>query len=171
VPPVDEQRYEVRPTAAGGPISEEPRPLGLAVGAGLVAAIVGGVVWGFVVKLSEYEVGIVAWAIGLLVGVAVAGVSRARGPVLQAIAVACALVGILVGKYLSYALVLQEEAETAGVDVGLFSSEMWSFFREDIDIVFGWFDLLWVGLAVYTAWRALQPAEPEPAPEPERPVE
>jgi hypothetical protein len=34
--------------------------------------------------------------------------------------------------------------------------------------VFGWFDLLWIGLAVFTAWRALQPAEPElpPGPEP-----
>jgi hypothetical protein len=176
VPPVDEQqqeqRYELRqPTTATGPIREEPRPLGLTVGAGLVAAIVGGVVWGLVVKYSDYEIGIVAWGIGLLVGLAVAAVSRSRGPVLQAVAVACALVGILLGKYLSYALVLQEEADAQGVDIGLFSSEMWSFFREDLDLVFGWFDLLWIGLAVYTAWRALQPVEPELPPEPERPLE
>ncbi len=168
---MDEHGYEPRGPAVAGPIREEPRPLGLALGAGLVAAVVGGVVWGFVVKLSDYEVGIVAWGIGLLVGLAVAGVSRARGPALQAVAVLCALVGILLGKYLSYAFVLQEEAEAAGVDVGLFSSDMWSFFRQDLDVVFGWFDLLWIGLAVYTAWRALQPGEPELPPQPERRIE
>jgi hypothetical protein len=162
---MDEQQH------ATGPIREEPRPLGLALLAGLAAAAVGGVVWGYVVKLSDYEVGIVAWGIGLLVGVAVAGVSRARGPLLQAIAVVCALAGILLGKYLSFALIAQEDLESVGIDIGLFSSDMWSFFREDLDFVFGWFDLLWIGLAVYTAWRALQPAESEPAPAPERPAE
>jgi hypothetical protein len=167
---VDEQRYEVTPTGAASPIREEPRPLWLALLAGLVAAVVGGVVWGFVVKLSDYEVGIVAWGIGLLVGVAVAAVARARGPVLQAIAVVCALAGILLGKYLSYALIAQEDLETVGVDIGLFSSDMWSFFREDLDFVFGWFDLLWIGLAVYTAWRALQPEQLEPTPTPDRPL-
>jgi hypothetical protein len=105
------------------------------------------------------------------VGFAVAAVARARGPALQAVAVVCALLGILLGKYLSYALVLQEEADAQGVDIGLFSGEMRSFFREDLELVFGWFDLLWIGLAVFTAWRALQPAEPELPPEPERHVE
>lgn len=171
MPRVDERRYEVDTTSIAGPIREQPRPLGLALLAGLVAAVLGGVAWGLVVKHSEYEVGVVAWGIGLVVGFAVAAVSRARGPALQAIAVACALVGILLGKYLSYALVLQEEADAQGVDVGLFSGDMWSFFREDLDLVFGWFDLLWIGLAVFTAWRALQPAEPELPPGPERPVE
>ena len=169
---MDEQpHYELAPQGTAGPIREEPRPLGLAVLAGLVAAVVGGVIWGYVVKLSEYEVGIVAWGIGLLVGVAVAGVSRARGPVLQAIAVGCALAGILLGKYLSYALIAQEDLDSIGIDIGLFSGDMWSFFREDLDFVFGWFDLLWIGLAVFTAWRALQPDQPEPAPAPERPAE
>jgi hypothetical protein len=167
---MDDQHPELRATTPAGPIREEPRPLGLAVAAGLAAAVVGAVVWAFVVKLSDYEVGIVAWGIGLLVVVTVAGMSRARGPVLQAVAVVCALVGILLGKYLSYALIAQEDLESIGVELGLFSSDMWSFFREDLDFVFGWFDLLWIGLAVFTAWRALQPAEPEPAPGPEREV-
>ena len=41
---------------------------------------------------------------------------------------------------------------------------MFSFFREDLDAVFGLFDLLWVGLAVFTAWRIPQVDEPQPAP-------
>ena len=159
----EETRFAV-PDAAPGPVTESPRPLALAIAAGIVAAVVGGVVWGLIVKWTDYEVGIVAWGIGLVSGAAVAlAAGRARGPVLQAIAVASALLGILLGKYLSYAFVLQEQAKEVGVELGLFSTEIRDFFREDLGSVFGLFDVLFVGLAVYTAWRALQP-EPEVAP-------
>ena len=161
----DEQRYELPPTTFVA-VEEQSRPLALAVAAGLVAALVGAVAWALIVKWTDYEIGIAAWGIGLLSGAAVAlAAGRARGPVLQAIAVASALVGILLGKYLSYAMVVQDEAKEAGVDLGLFSGEIREFFRDDLGDVFGLFDLLFVGLAVYTAWRALQP-EREPDAQP-----
>ena len=160
-----EDRYgfpeEVNPPS---PVTEPSGSLLPAVAVGLVAAIVGGLAWGLIVKISDYEVGIVAWGIGFLAGTAVVFASRgAKGPPLQVIAVVSALIGVLLGKYLSYAFVVQEEAEKAGVNLGLFSSEMFRFFREDLENVFGLFDLLWIGLAVFTAWRIPQfePAEPE----------
>jgi hypothetical protein len=135
-----------------------------ALGAGLLAAIAGGVVWALIVKISDFEVGIVAWGIGLVAGTAVVFATRgAKGPRLQVIAVISALVGILLGKYLSYAFLIQEQADDAGVSLGLFSSDMFRFFREDLDNVFGLFDLLWVGLAVVTAWRVPQVETSEPA--------
>lgn len=153
----------------------EKQPSGsllVAGAAGLVAAVVGGVAWGLIVKWSDYEIGIVAWGIGFLVGAAVVAATRGgKGPALQAIAVVSALVGILLGKYLGYAFAIQEQAEAAGVELGLFSADMRTFFREDLGNVFGLFDLLWVGLAVYTAWRAPQRREPELSPGPDRSVE
>jgi hypothetical protein len=137
-----------------------------AVLAGLVAAVVGGVVWGLIVKWTDYEVGFVAWGIGFLVGIAVVTAARARGLVFQVVAVLCALLGILIGKYLSFVWVLQNAAEDEfgeGVDIPVFSMDTFDLFRENLDTVFGWIDLLWVGLAVVTAWRALQPEGPEPA--------
>jgi hypothetical protein len=149
------------------PITEPSSSLLPAVAAGLVAAIVGGVAWAVIVKTSDYEVGIAAWGIGFIAGTAVVLATRgAKGPRLQVIAVVCALLGILLGKYLGYALVVQEEAESFGASIGLVSSDMFSFFREDLDAVFGLFDLLWVGLAVFTAWRIPQVDEPEPGPAP-----
>jgi hypothetical protein len=146
------------------PITEPSSSLLLPVAAGLVAAIIGGIAWGVIVKMSDYEVGIVAWGIGFIVGTAVVLATRgAKGPRLQVIAVVCALLGILLGKYLSYALVVQEEVESFGESIGLFSGDMFSFFREDLDAVFGLFDLLWIGLAVFTAWRIPQVDEPEPS--------
>ena len=137
-------------------IVEEERPAAAlllpAVLAGLVAAIVGGVVWGLIVKWTDYEVGFVAWGIGFLVGVAIAAAARgARGLVLQEVA----------------------ERETQGfVEISVLSTDTVDLFLEELGTVFDWIDILWVGLAVYTAWRALQPEEPEPAPaaEPEPPA-
>ncbi len=40
---------------------------------------------------------------------------------------------------------------------------MFRIFRENLDDVFGLFDLLWIGLAVFTAWRVPQVELPEPA--------
>ena len=77
----------------------------------------GGVVWGLIVKFSDYEVGIVAWGIGFIAGTAVVFATRGgKGPHLQVIAVVSALLGILLGKYLSYAFVVQDQAEDAGVE-------------------------------------------------------
>ena len=149
------------------PLTESSSSLLPALAAGLVAAIVGGIIWSLIVKVSDYEVGIVAWGIGFVAGTAVVLATRgAKGPRLQAIAVVSALVGILLGKYLSYAFVVQDEAEKLGISVGLLSSQMRSFFRDDLDAVFGLFDLLWIGLAVFTAWRIPQVSEREPPPAP-----
>ena len=142
-----------------------------ALAAGLVAAIAGGIVWGLIVKWTDYEVGFVAWGIGFLVGIAVLTAARgARGLELQVVAVVCALVGVLVGKYLSFAWVLQEvaERETRGlIEIPVLSWDTVDLFFDELGTVFDWIDILWVGLAVYTAWRALQPEEPEPEPAPE----
>ena len=141
-----------------------PRSLAVALSASLAAGLAGGVVWGLIVKWSDYEVGIVAWAIGFLAGTVVVSVSgRARGPRLQAVAVLGALVGVLLGKYLSFAFGVQEEAKAIGLPIGILSSEMFRFFRENLSDVFGLFDLLWVGLAVFTAWRVPQLETIEPA--------
>ncbi|HVM16151.1 MAG TPA: hypothetical protein VM290_01030 [Gaiellaceae bacterium] len=144
-----------------GPIEETRGPVLLpAILAGVAAAVVGGIVWGLIVRFSEYELGIIAWGVGLLAGMAVAFAARgARGPVLAAVAVASALLGILIGKYLSFAWVVQDIAEEDGVSLGVFSGETFSLFRENLGTVFSGFDLLWVGLAVFTAWRLLRPEE------------
>ena len=148
----------------GSPLTEPSSSLLPAIGAGLVAALVGGIAWGLIVKLSNYEIGIVAWGIGFIAGTAVVVASRgAKGRSLQVIAVVAALLGVLLGKYLSYAFALQEDAEAAGVSIGLVSGDMFRFFREDLGDIFDLFDLLWVGFAVFTAWRIPQADEPAPA--------
>ena len=133
--------------------------------AGLVAAVAGGIAWGLIVKWTDYEVGLVAWGIGFVGGIAVLAATRGgRGRGFQAAAVLCALVGILVGKYLSFIWGLRNIAENegaGGVVPAVLSADGIELFFENFDFVFDLIDLLWVGLAVFTAWRTLQPEEPE----------
>lgn len=70
----------------------------LALAAGLVAAIVGGLVWAGIVLFANYEIGWVAWGIGVLVGLAMARTTRARSRSLALAAGALALVGLIAGK-------------------------------------------------------------------------
>lgn len=140
--------------------------------AGLVAAVVGGVVWGLIVRWSGYEVGFVAWGIGFLVGSAVVlGARGSRGMPYQAAAVVIALAGILIGKYLGFVWSLADALEEEGfldAEVPIFSQATWDLFMEARSDVWSAFDLVWIGLAVITAFRI--PAVPRtPAEEPAEP--
>ena len=155
-----------RPPPPPTPVkTEEGGSPALAMLAGLGAAIVGGVAWGLLVKYSDYEVGVVAWAIGFMTGYAVMrGAGGRRSADLQAIAIVTALLGILVGKYLGFAFAVQDAERDFGVQTGLLSGEMFSLFRESLSEVFGLYDVLWTGFAVASAWYALRPAESEAVP-------
>jgi ABC-type Fe3+-siderophore transport system permease subunit len=142
------------------------RDYALAGAAGLTAAIVAGVIWALIVKVTDYEIGVAAWGIGFLAGTTVVLAARRRkSTTLAAIAVVAALIGILLGKYLSFVFIAREQLDES---YGFFSGDTWNLFMDNKGIVFGWWDVLWTGLAVVTAWRAAQPGEPdEPRPEPE----
>jgi len=149
--------------------TEESGSTGLALLAGLVAAVAGGIAWGLISKYTDYEVGIVAWGIGFATGFAVErSAGGRRSPDLQAIAIVTALLGVLIGKYLGFAFAVQEAEQDFGTQTGLLSGEMFSLFRENLSEVFGLFDLLWTGLAVASAWFALRPEDPDPESDAER---
>ncbi len=136
-----------------------------AILAGLVAAVAGGIGWGLIVKWTDYEIGFAAWGIGFLTAIAILTATRgSRGLPFQAIAIVCALLGIVIGKYLGFVWGLQGAAEDAGVAISLpiFSGDTIDLFFDELGEVFGLFDLLWTGFAVYSAWRTLQPEQPDP---------
>ena len=143
-----------------GPDASE---LALATGAGVVTAVVCGIVWALIVKTTDYEIGIAAWAVGFLVGGAVVLAARGRrSTALAAIAVVCALLGVLVGKYLSFVFIARDELSGLA-KVPFVSGDTWDLFTRNKDIVFSFWDVLWIGLAAVTAFRVARPRE-EPAP-------
>jgi hypothetical protein len=128
------------------------------VGGGL-AAIVGGVIWGLIVVATEYEIGFMAWGIGLLSGFAVLLFSKGRrGTPLQIIAVLSSVLGIAVGKYVTFfhffkEAVLKKYGAEFASNVSIFSEEVIYIFIDGIGSMVSGFDILWVILAVITVWR------------------
>jgi signal peptidase I len=149
------------PPAQPPPTPVEPQhtgSFGLAALAAVVAAAAGAIGWGLVVRWTDYEVGIAAWGVGALVGYAVlAGAGGRKSSDLQVLAVAGALVGVLGGKYLAFAF---------ANELPTLSGDTLSLFLDNVGPLFGLFDLLWIGLAVATAWITLKPEETDMAPAP-----
>jgi len=68
---------------------------------GFVAAVVSAIIWYAIVAITNYEVGIVAIAVGWLVAQAVIlGAGRKRGPIVQIISVIAILFAMGLGEYL-----------------------------------------------------------------------
>ena len=144
-------------------VVEEERYKGSALGpgiaGGLIAAVVGGFIWGLIVILTEYEIGIAAWGIGFLAGFGVVRFAGgAKGTPLQVVAVVSSVLGIVIGKYISYAYFFKQAvSDRFDVDISYFDSEIFRAFRENLGDVFGGFDLIWAGFAVVTAWQLTRP--------------
>ena len=147
-------------------ISEVPQamPLRILQGAvgGLLGAIVGGLVWGLILQFTEYEAGFVAWGIGLLCGWAVGYFSsKGRGTIFQLIAIFSSILGILIGKYYGFYYLLkefiaQDYGTEAAAEVSIFSFDVVLLFVEFLADMVDLYDLVFVGLAIYTAWRMLR---------------
>jgi hypothetical protein len=129
----------------------------IALGAGLVAAIFGGVVWGLIVLLTDYEIGFMATGIGLLSGYAVLFFTQKKGLPLQIVAVISSLAGILVGKYFTFYSIVKEilieEIGPVAEGITIFSGELMRLFTESIWELASPYDILWIILAVVAAWR------------------
>ena len=126
------------------------------LGGGLAAAAGGGI-WGLIVIATGYVIGIMAWGIGLLAGCAVVFFSRGqKGTPLQVIAVLSSVLGIAIGKYVTFFHFLKKAiTERYGLEVAskvsLFSGRVVQAFIEGIGSMVSDADILWVILAVTTA--------------------
>ena len=151
-------------------ISEVPQamPLRILQGAvgGLIAAIVGGLIWGLILQFTEYELGFIAWGIGLLCGWAVGYFSfTGRGIIFQLIAVFSSIFGILVGKYYGFyyflkEFIIEDYGAEAAAEVSIFSIDVLFIFVAYLIDMVDFYDLIFVGLAIYTAWRMLRKVPP-----------
>jgi hypothetical protein len=129
-----------------------------AMAGGGLGAVIGGVVWGMIAAGTGYEIGWVAWGIGWLTGVGVVTFARGRrGRPLQLVAVASAVLGIMIGKYFAFFSLLkeyvgQELGAEAVAELSMLSPGAIQLFGMSLTSLVTGFDLLWIFLAVGTAW-------------------
>jgi hypothetical protein len=104
---------------------------------GVIAALVGGGIWSVVVNVTGYEIGFVAWGIGLIAGFAVVIFSGGRKGVYRFRLWPClsSVLGILAGKYFIFfhiakGVIAGEEGAAAAANIPL-------LFREDDTVIPG----------------------------------
>jgi len=131
--------------------------LPIVLGASL-AAIIGGLVWGYLVILTGYELGFVAWALGGLSGGGIVLLSRGKsGTPWQVMSVLASMLGITIGKYIFFYDTVTKRFKAAygadsANDVSIFSLDLIRVFIENPATTLGGLNILWVLLAVLTAW-------------------
>lgn len=155
---VESARREMVNTIVSEEKAEGPALLFGALG-GLAAAIVGAIVWAAIAIYANYEIGLVAWGIGVLAGFGVVLFSGGKkGITLQVIAIVSALLGIVLGKYAifwdAFKKVLAEEmGPEAAAQVALVSINTFITFLSALQHMVSFYDVLWIALAVASAWK------------------
>ncbi|WP_053784158.1 hypothetical protein [Paenibacillus xylanivorans] len=129
--------------------------IGMPIVGGLLAAVIGGIVWAVIAAMTERELGLIAIVIGALTGYAVVLFSNKQiATVHKVIAVIFALIGILLGKYLTVVYFTSELFSDASMMDLVFDGEMVSAFVETFTDYFSEpVDLLFIVLAIVSAWQ------------------
>ena len=128
---------------------------GKAVGAGLVAGFIGFLLYYFVLKITGYNIGLIAIAVGWMVGTAVRWGSEGRGGrAYQFLAAAIAYAAACA----TYAPFIVGERSGIAVWIVAFVISMAAPWLEGVDNIIGWVIL---GFAVYQAWIMNRPAHIE----------
>jgi hypothetical protein len=128
-----------------------PASMGLAVAAGIGAAVAGAILWAVVTVLSEYELGVMAIAVGYMVGKAIIGVAKHGNNTLGVIGAVCSLFGCLLGNLLSAVGFASEALHRSYFDVlsHLNPEAVVRLFSA----TFGAMDLLFYAIAIYEGYR------------------
>ena len=124
---------------------------------GLAAAAVGGTAWGLLTIYTGGEFGIVAWALGFVCGYAVVLITGGKkGLPLQITAAVCSILGVAIAKYVYFYDTLVKHIAEVNKDLAeslsVFSMDVLAQFFENIPEIVGGYDILWIVLAVASAW-------------------
>jgi hypothetical protein len=133
-----------------------PENLPGAVLGGVVGALLGGAVWAGVAIASGLAIGYVAILVGFLAGKGVVlGAGKRKSVQFQAVAVACAVLGLLAGKYMIVAHVISTKLPE--LHLGWFDGKVLRVFFQHLGEFVRPFDILWIVLALGAALRVARP--------------
>jgi len=137
--------------AAAGAAEFDAKALALAVGAGLGAALAGAALWAVVTVLSNYELGIMAVAVGFVVGKSIITVAGPGVRVLGYVGAVCSLIGCLLGNLLSAVGFLAQANTVSYFDAlgrldGALAVKL-------MTVTFSPIDLIFYAIAIYEGYR------------------
>jgi hypothetical protein len=133
-----------------------PHTFAAAAGAGLITALAGAAVWAVIVHVTHMNIGYIALGIGYAVGKVVHfAAGKRRGVALQWLATILALIGVSAGKLGVVCWQIVDGFHANGVNPTV--QDVIQIFQENRHLIFEPFDLVWMGLAAYAAWKLSKP--------------
>ena len=141
--------------AAQVPPTETPhRPsFALAIVGGLAATVVSAAVWGAVTYFADFQVGLMATGVGLVVGLAVRFFGGTVSVAFGVLAAVLALLGVLLGNLIFFAGAIAREESVGFLEVFVFLVTNPAVLVDLFAATFQVIDVLFYGLAVYIAFR------------------
>lgn len=132
-------------------LDEQPSLLMGLIG-GMIAMLVGAIVWGAVTYFTEYQIGWMAIGVGFLVGIAVKFFGKGKSMIFGASSAILALIGCLLGNLLFYSGIIAKEESAAFLEVFFFFLFSPISAVELFTLAFDFMDILFYGLAAYAGF-------------------
>ena len=119
---------------------------------GVIAMLVGGVVWGAITYFTGYQIGWMAVGVGFLVGVAVKFFGRGKSMIFGTSSAGLALLGCILGNFLYYTGVIARTESASFLDVLSFLVLNPGAILEVFTVAFDFMDILFYALAAYAGF-------------------
>jgi hypothetical protein len=120
--------------------------------AGLVAMLVGAVVWGAITYFTEYQIGWMAIGVGFLVGAAVRFLGRGKTLTFGLSGAGLALIGCLLGNLIFYSGIIAREEGYRFLEIFWFLLINPLAAIEVFSMAFSFMDLVFYALAAYAGF-------------------
>lgn len=121
---------------------------------GVIAMLVGAVVWGAITYFTEYQIGWMAVGVGFLVGMAVKFFGKGKSMIFGISSAALALVGCVLGNLIFYSGVIARQEGALFPEVFFFFLLSPAALIELFTLAFDFMDILFYVLAIYAGYSA-----------------
>lgn len=121
---------------------------------GVIAMLVGAIVWGAITYFTQYQIGWMSIGVGFLVGVAIRFFGQGKTLIFGVSAAALALIGCLLGNLIFYSGIIAQEESASFLEVFFFLLLSPAAAVEIFTIAFDFMDILFYALAAYAGFSA-----------------
>lgn len=121
---------------------------------GVIAMLVGAIVWGAITYFTNYQIGWMAIGVGFLVGVAIKFFGRGKTLIFGISAAVLALIGCVLGNLMFYSGIIAREESASFLEVFFFFLLSPAAALELFTLAFDFMDILFYAFAAYAGFSA-----------------
>lgn len=127
---------------------------------GVIGALLGAVLWGGIIALTHWQIGVFAIAVGFFAGFGVRILGNGSSVAFGVVGAVLAMLGCLVGEILSVAFIMAQQMEISFVEALDYQDEIVAFIIKES---FSMYDIVFYAIAMYAGFTYSRVEENAPA--------